>query len=99
MADFEIATVKFTPGPWMIDSDDDLEIEICADIRPDGDYLSIALIRINAIAQANAKLISAAPDMYEALKADCDNCEGQEHSFYCDSCPTGKALRKARGEE
>lgn len=49
---------------------------------------------------ANAKLIAAAPEMYEALKRHCalcmmmhPDCDG------CEICDTGKVLKKARGEE
>ena len=92
---------KFTKGPWkVVDNGHFLQISFPWENNPnviDRYCRSVADIHNNDI--ANANLIAAAPDMYEALKADCDNCEGQEHSFYCDSCPTGKALRKARGEE
>ena len=92
---------KFTKGPWkVVDNGHFLQISFPWENNPnviDRYCRSVADIHNNDI--ANANLITAAPDMYEALKADCDNCEGQEHSFYCDSCPTGKALRKARGEE
>ena len=57
--------------------------------------------------EANANLIAAAPDMYEALEFQCKNCLGR-YSISKDSnecalyirgeCMIAKALRKARGE-
>ena len=49
---------------------------------------------------ANANLIAAAPDMYEALDTQCEYCVGKEATDCpCERCITGKALRKAGGEE
>ena len=49
---------------------------------------------------ANANLIAAAPDMYEALEAHCETCktEWDFHQSWCDCCGYNKALRRARGE-
>ena len=46
---------------------------------------------------ANADLIAAAPDMYEALILMCNDCT-YKSAYECRVCPTDKALRKARGE-
>ena len=95
-----MSETKFTKGPWkrkdnfvyspMFDEDDTLFVSIavaCTGIAP---------------AIANANLIAAAPDMYEALTGVCAICEdrmqceiehGDEH------CKFTEALRKARGEE
>lgn len=43
----------------------------------------------------NAVLISAAPEMYEALLWTCSKC----NSDSCKDCPVEKALKKARGEK
>ena len=47
---------------------------------------------------ANANLIAAAPDMYDALEVFCSYCFGCTDNE-CKICIYGKALRKARGEE
>lgn len=48
---------------------------------------------------ANADLIAAAPDMYEALEDLCKGCLGKlETNCTCRVCNIGKALRKAKGE-
>ena len=68
----DLKKAKFTPGPWVVEIDYDTEIEICADVRPDGDYISIATIENNSKkAKADANLISAAPDLYKALILFC----------------------------
>ena len=61
---------KFTPGPWRVDE------LFCADIQaPDGlDVATCCPWTLNRHtygeeAEANANLIAAAPDMYEALEA------------------------------
>lgn len=115
MEDFEIMDLKkakFTPGPWVVEIDYDTEIEICADVRPDGDYISIATIENDSKkAKANANLISAAPDLYNALKIfiranarSCSSCEEMGESW-CSDCPIDiakheavKALMKADGK-
>jgi hypothetical protein len=50
----------------------------------------------NSEAIANAHLIAAAPDMYEALQEQCHHCHTQgEEPEICKKCQTGKALAKA----
>ena len=63
---------KFIPGPWSIGPVDDCQI---THLGPDGGRYEIADIsgdynqpELWPIMEANARLISAAPDMYEALK-------------------------------
>lgn len=50
---------------------------------------------IDPKAEANARLISAAPDMFQALQAICD-AFGDQNSLLVDQCKA--ALAKARGE-
>jgi hypothetical protein len=53
---------RFTPGPW----EADMLSEVSAEIRPVDDLTVIARVtRIDTA--ANARLIAAAPDLYEAL--------------------------------
>lgn len=51
-------------------------------------------------ADANATLMSAAPEMYEALSRACSLCKTRRitNKSICDACYTHKALSKARGE-
>lgn len=59
---------KFTPGPWVIDAGGDGEIEVWA---PDTGYVTIAICsgtEPSEIEKANARLITAAPDLFEALQ-------------------------------
>lgn len=58
---------KFTPGPWEKDKYDCLR-------SPEGKQVGvwgagIAWVQRDEESEANARLIAAAPDMYEALKA------------------------------
>ena len=86
---------KFTEGPWT-------EKHIRTDTHGiawknirggDGDLLA------EVCGEANANLIAAAPDLYEALETTCEYCIGKEATDCpCERCITGKALRKARGE-
>jgi hypothetical protein len=58
----EETSMAFTPGPWEVD----MLSEVSAEIRPVDEFTVIA--RVTRIDTAtNAKLIAAAPELYEAL--------------------------------
>ena len=66
---------KFTPGPWLISSDDETTIyhenkqfedEPCICIASENPCA--AFVNSEKWQKANARLISKAPDMYELLK-------------------------------
>ena len=90
-------TEKFTKGPWTARYDSQLQalIEIYNE-----DRILVAVLpdrgTVEAMPEieANANLIAAAPDMYEALSFVCKACD---HECY-ERCPVRVALRKARGE-
>ena len=92
---------KFTKGPWKWQDEEEYGIVVHAEHSP------IAMV-ICEEDKANATLIAAAPDMYEALEFQCKNCLGR-YSISKDSnecalyirgeCMIAKALRKARGEK
>jgi len=102
---------KFTPGPWKVDFNNstkpfiniqDQEKNIIASV-PDSEliYGDQTIIAFEDI-EANAQLIAAAPDMYEALTRACDRyCIGYDgdNIVNCDNCIIQKAIRKARGEK
>ncbi len=98
-------TEKFTKGPWQATYDSQLQTAI--EIYNTEDRVMVAVLpdrgTIEAMSEieANANLIAAAPDMYEALECACDKyCIGYagDSLVKCDDCVIQKALRKARGE-
>ena len=96
---------KFTKGPWKATYDSQLQAAI--EIYNTEDRVMVAVLpdrgTIEAMPEieANANLIAAAPDMYEALECACDKyCIGYagDSLVKCEDCVILKALRKARGE-
>jgi hypothetical protein len=75
---------QHTPGPWKHDSTWGLieygKTQICA---------------LHSGNKANANLIAACPDMFDALQAICD-AFGDQDSLLIDQCKA--ALSKAKGE-
>jgi hypothetical protein len=85
---------RFTPGPWHVGTKDDIEIQsghksmVCtlyAQNRSMDGYLD----------RANAYLIAAAPDLYEAARlqeeaeefnANCPDCDGDGVPECCEIC-------------
>ena len=91
---------KFTPGPWVVIKLFRQKTGALAIVHdPSGDTVTICDVIDDKehpeIADADAALISAAPEMYEALKFHCMNCN---HQTECEGCPYHKVLKKARGE-
>ena len=100
---------EHTPGPWILHDD----LDFIYVIHPSRKYnvFDVAVQNPNNIATneemvANANLIAAAPELYEALqrmewdhKGQCRNCRGfadvDGHSL---NCSVGYALRKAKGK-
>lgn len=113
---------KFTPGPWFVNADfyvygadgrkiqgeyfDGVEIPLVCDVKSDS--------RDRTENKANAALIAAAPEMYEALKKlkEClENFFGKTEKDFFEDCDNGElyfareynyacnVLMKARGEE
>ena len=99
-----MSKTKHTPGPWTATYDSQLRALI--EIYSIEDRILVAVLHDRGTVEAmpeieaNANLIAAAPDMYEALETTCEYCIGKEATDCpCERCITGKALRKARGEE
>lgn len=89
---------KFTPGPWVITDIDNLPdggkwIDIS-----DGAY-AIPIVSVRGKDHdANAALIAAAPDMYEALKGLLAKVECGT-ALECELCDAARnALKKAQGK-
>lgn len=92
---------KFTPGPWFVVPQGsfvaDKKVEFDSDGARIGDTPNMC---IECASEADAHLVAAAPEMYQALTlacavvADGTGCGGDD----CTDCEVGTALRKARGE-
>ena len=88
---------KFTKGPWYV-YNNGFYLEITNECGQEAPIISISDIHDKNI--ANANLIAAAPDMYEALLDCCGECvDTFESDSACRVCSVGHALRKARGEK
>lgn len=74
---------QHTPGPWNTDETKSFYI------LHNGDFVA------NASTLSNARLISAAPDMFEALQCVVDLL-GDQEGIFIDQCKV--ALAKAKGE-
>jgi hypothetical protein len=95
---------KHTPGPWRVDPDHfrdvqttDGAIEIC--LAEGGEPYGKNLFSVPPIeeAHANARLIAAAPDLLEALKAILEDMDS-EHGTDYDYAKARAAIAKATGE-
>jgi len=70
MARERLGNGSYTPGPWTVDGVDNGPGERHLHIGAEGRILSLASMNPTHIdTRANAALIAAAPDLYEALKA------------------------------
>lgn len=67
---------KHTPGPWEISQNEAGELDICEEGA--GDMLADLAKCKNA--EANARLISAAPEMLDALRVTLHRAEQARHS-------------------
>ena len=95
-----MADTKWTPGPWRINKEDDWGgVEITSESRVG--MIEIAMLavtfrgNIGKEQRANARLIAAAPELYEALDAMLTRFG---HHSNVDIKRAADALAKARGE-
>lgn len=82
---------KWTEGPWRVDK------EFTIKAFKAGVTLRLWSSRKNADADAN--LIAAAPDLYDALQAMVDYCNAECGSKIYPGHQANEALEKARGEK
>lgn len=101
-----MADTTFTPGPWLIRQgfiEDEIEVYPSAKAPHGLQKAEIATVKdYHDDYEANAHLIAAAPELYEALcrlVRDCEIAGLQEQAgFDCWINMANKALAKARGE-
>jgi hypothetical protein len=75
-----------TPGPWIIGIDPKYPSEPCIDAVVDGVIWHIALCHMglgpdDSSAEANARLIACAPELYAALKKALPALSGEAHAI------------------
>ena len=83
---------KFTPGPWYKNFTGDAKWEINADGYPVSDVYGWT----QEIDEANARLIVAAPDMFEALKNLLGACDRADFDGDLSPYVDGELLDNAR---
>ena len=91
---------KFTKGPWYITEEDwekTSKRDMVVIYDNDGEEV-LGIIGSILVDEPNLQLMSAAPDMYEALEGVCSECPDKA-VYECKVCPVGQALRKARAKE
>ena len=100
-----MSDTKFTPGPWLVDEVLDHRGNPCAySVWPSHERqcqrnrIASTPDGVTAEAKANAHLIAAAPEMYEAAETalECLENNGFARAYVEDLLRN--ALRKARGE-
>ena len=94
----------FTPGPWEVNpfnaQVDAMPVEPKHSIAPVCQLLWPTQERSEAETEANAHLIAAAPDMYEALEYACSElCHPECNKKTCSSCKIQHTIIKAEGRE
>ena len=85
-----MSEVKFTPGPWRIEQYPSIHVRSC-----DGE----CVLAHDYITDADAHLIAAAPELYEALEELYDAIDSAVGLTPERLEKARQALRKARGEE
>ncbi len=84
--------MKYTPGPWKVRRSHYSDSYRYVQIGKEREYTTLDLLA------ADARLISAAPDLYEALKEIVDATETGWDHLDATFTRARAALKKARGE-
>jgi hypothetical protein len=85
--------MSYTPGPWRVRRSNHSDKYRYVQIGKDANYTTLDLLA------ADARLISAAPDLYEALKEIVDAADGAGWDQLDPMFTRARsALKKARGE-
>lgn len=89
---------KHTLGPWIVDDSGDGEYEVWApNVNTTDAIVTLGMSEEDA---ANAHLIAAAPEMYEALRELCDECDHMRDDFMRSLVRHARAaLAKAEGRD
>ena len=94
--------ITHTPGPWKIDTDGTTIIAPLGFSIPGTDGMPAYMAIARQVADCNANLIAAAPELLEALDATLARMdELQQHTNYPGEWPrvlAAEAIAKARGE-
>lgn len=96
---------KWTPGPWVVGESSHNGLPCVDACDPNDGQLMIEICEVwgedraeseTEMSRANAHLISAAPELYEALASMLEECEDDEFAPHVMEAKA--ALAKARGE-
>lgn len=105
--------MKFTPGPWTKGYGDGVtgpttpsvagaccggRCQPYTIVSKNRETIAIIPQQEDGIMDANARLIAAAPTMYEELKEICEWCHDIAESALCEGCKTGEILAKVEGK-
>lgn len=107
-----MADTKFTPGPWHHIGEDDDDFVVyagdeyvtnvgCHSIAPVAFPDENGVVAFDVLTQANARLITAAPDLYEALQLALEYWQHRQQRYSRHPVWVQRAclaLAKARGE-
>lgn len=92
---------KWTPGPWLVEVDESSQVERYPMIASEnyGVVGSEGMYGVIETDYANAHLIAAAPDLYEALESLVRDYDIGEMTDTPELDAANAALAKARGEQ
>ena len=102
---------KWTPGPWKVEKLS-YDSRLHCVFTKTGDSVFVARTAFAPGSEANAHLISAAPDLYEALKSvewngfshdespyTCPCCSREKYLGHASDCKLAVAFSKAEGKK
>ena len=93
---------KHTPGPWIIGTDPRYPSEPCIDAIVDGVVWHVALCHMglgpdDTSAEANARLIACAPELYAALKQALPLLRGERYEAALAAIEKTEGVRPVTG--